>query len=59
MKTMTYDEVMDEADIAFAEAHEFPSLAAERDREDWIESWIDENGPRLMGRQCSDCGVVH
>ena len=59
MKLMTYDEVVDEAGIAFAEAHEFPSMATERDREDWIEDWIEANAPRLMGKQCPDCGVVH
>lgn len=48
---MTYDEVEEEASIAFAEAHEFPNHAFERDREDWIENWIEMNGPRLMGQQ--------
>ena len=56
---MTYDEVLEEAMIAFAESHEFPNHATERDKEDWIEAWIDENGPRLMGKQCPDCGIVH
>ena len=59
MRLMTYDEVCEEAEIAFAEAHEFPSMATERDREDWIEMWIQENGPRLMGKQCPECGCIH
>ncbi len=51
---MTYDEVEEEAQIAFTESHEFPNHAFERDKEDWIEAWIEANGPRLMGQQCSD-----
>lgn len=34
----------EEAAVAFAEAHEFPDLSSEHDREMWVERWLAKHG---------------
>lgn len=34
------EELIDQAHIAFEETHEFPWMATDQDREDWVEGWL-------------------